>query len=605
MRAFAWMLALLLTAPAALAGQAVQGRLLASPGGEPVPGALVSLLDARGSAVDTAQSDAGGRFDLAARRAGEYRVRAERVGYATAVSPLFPLEAGETLELRLDAAPSASMLEGLEVTAPDRECVVDPRGGGRTAAVWDEARKSLELAEYARGRETFNFTLRTFQRELEPGSMVVRNQTSSTGTARTATPYVSLPAEDLAARGYVRADGEGTVFYSPDARVLLSDVFLDSHCFRLEPGRASHTGLVGLAFEPVRGQRLPDVRGVLWLDPASAELRSLDFSYTGLRGDIAGRGDWGGRLEFERLPDGSVIVRRWSLRMPLVGRVASAGGSLHTGPRTEVVAVREEGAEVVSVALASGRMARASTEAAVRGEVFDSTRSRPLAGAAVFLAGTPYAATADGAGRFTLAGVPEGRYALAFTHPRLDSLAYTPEPVPVTVGATGEVSAALAIPRGAAARVADVPAPVAADTGVVRLEGITVTAEREARILTATGFYDRQRTGTGTFLNAAEIARRDKARVSDLVQGIRGIYGRPAGIGGRVYTTRRFGEPCYVPVYLDGILVQGGALERLTPGQIAAVEVYEGSETPARFIACHSCDAVCGAIVVWTKGAAS
>lgn len=49
MRAVSGMLALLLLGPAPLAAQAVRGTLVASPGGGPVPGALVALLDARGS----------------------------------------------------------------------------------------------------------------------------------------------------------------------------------------------------------------------------------------------------------------------------------------------------------------------------------------------------------------------------------------------------------------------------------------------------------------------------------------------------------------------------------------------------------------------------
>jgi hypothetical protein len=363
MRRLAPVVALLLLGAAPLASQAVRGTLVAAPGGEPVPAALVVLLDAAGRTLDSDQSDAAGRFDLRAAGPGEFRVRAERVGYATAAPTPVVLAAGQTLELRLETAAAASLLEGLVVAAPERRCVVDPREGGRTAALWEEARKSLELAEHSRRRQGFRFTLRSYRRELEPGSLVVRSQSADTSTTRTATPYASLPAEDLAANGYVRTENGENVFYSPDAPVLLSDAFLDSHCFRVQPGRGSEAGLVGLAFEPTRGRRLPDVRGVLWLDAATAELRALDFDYTGLRGELAVPGQWGGRVEFERLPDGAVIVRRWGLRMPLVARAAAAGGNLHAPPRLSVAAVREEGAEVVSVALPSGQLARASTAA--------------------------------------------------------------------------------------------------------------------------------------------------------------------------------------------------------------------------------------------------
>lgn len=69
------------------------------------------------------------------------------------------------------------------------------------------------------------------------------------------------------------------VFHAPDAAVLLSDTFLDTHCFRLQSAHRAHVGMVGLAFEPVRGTRTPDVHGVLWMDAESAELRLLEYGY--------------------------------------------------------------------------------------------------------------------------------------------------------------------------------------------------------------------------------------------------------------------------------------------------------------------------------------
>lgn len=611
--------AFLLLAASPLASQAVRGTLVAADGGGPVPGALVVLLDAEGRTLDGDQSDAAGRFDLRAAAPGEYRVRAERVGYATAAPARVRLAAGETLELRLETAAAASLLEGLVVTAPERKCVVDPREGTRTAALWEEARKSLELAEHSRKGQGFRFTVRRFRRDLEPGSEMVRAQAADTATALSVAPYASLPAADLAANGYVRAAGGGSEFYGPDAPVLLSDSFLDSHCFRVQPGRGAAAGLVGLAFEPTRGRRLPDVRGVLWLDPASAELRALDFEYTGLRGDLNVPGEWGGRVDFERMPDGSLIVRRWRLRMPIVGEAPAPGGSIHARRQLSVAAVREEGAEVMSVALASGGVARAATAAAaaaaVRGEVFDSTRGVPLAGATVVLAGTPYAAVTDAAGRFALAGVPEGRYALSFSHPRLDSVAFVPPSVQVAVGSSGEAAAVLAIPRSAAPRVAAAapppPAtPAAGDTAAVRLEGITVTAA-SARVLRLSGFYERQRAagGGGAFLDARAIADLRRARVPDVINGLRGVSGMPVAADTRTrsspqraYTARRFGARCVLPVWLDGTLVPANALDRLRPDQLAGIEVYVGAETPPRFNPRQTVGQVCGAVVVWTNG---
>jgi len=62
-----------------------------------------------------------------------------------------------------------------------------------------------------------------------------------------------------------------------DARVFLSDPFLDTHCFRIRPSRDAD-GTVGLAFEPVESREVSDVEGVLWLDEQTAELRVLEFT---------------------------------------------------------------------------------------------------------------------------------------------------------------------------------------------------------------------------------------------------------------------------------------------------------------------------------------
>jgi len=326
-----------------LRAQAVAGTLVSAPGGAPVSGALVTLLDGGGVAVDTAQSDAEGRFSLKAPGTGGFQVRAERVGYSTSVSPRFALTAGETRDVRLETVPAVTMLEELRVTAPDRQCVIDPRGGVRTAALWEEARKSLALAEWARTRNTFLYTLRKFEREVDPAKGEVTRDTSVTEVSKTVSPYVSLPAEELARGGYVRMEEEGSVYYSPDAAVLLSDAFLDGHCFRV---RQDGGEVVGLAFEPVRGRKLPDVRGVIWLDARTAELRTLEYSYTGLRQDLSVERDWGGRLHFERLPDGPVIVRRWDILMPVVSGTVIGVRRV----QARVVAIREEGAEVLSVA---------------------------------------------------------------------------------------------------------------------------------------------------------------------------------------------------------------------------------------------------------------
>jgi hypothetical protein len=58
----------------------------------------------------------------------------------------------------------------------------------------------------------------------------------------------------------------------------------------------------------------------------------------------------------------------------------------------------------------------------ISGIVVDSLRLRPLAGAEVIVAGTPYHATTDSSGLFTIDSLEPGSYRLGVFHPYLDSL---------------------------------------------------------------------------------------------------------------------------------------------------------------------------------------
>jgi hypothetical protein len=77
-----------------------------------------------------------------------------------------------------------------------------------------------------------------------------------------ANPYVSPDAASLARDGYVQRRPDGTWYYAPDARALLSDAFVGTHCFHLQRDAVSGDSLIGIAFQPVRRRPPPDIRGV-------------------------------------------------------------------------------------------------------------------------------------------------------------------------------------------------------------------------------------------------------------------------------------------------------------------------------------------------------
>jgi hypothetical protein len=165
---------------------------------------------------------------------------------------------------------------------------------------------------------------------------VIKTEETESGWRSSGRPFETPPAEELVTHGFVRTTEAGEHYYAPDADVLLSDAFLDTHCFGV---RVGGPGLIGLAFEPLPDRSVPDVEGVLWLDESEAELRFLEYGYTGLSFPARMARKFGGRLEFERLPTGAWIIRRWSIRGPIRG----------LGGRYSAAAVQEEGGEVTEI----------------------------------------------------------------------------------------------------------------------------------------------------------------------------------------------------------------------------------------------------------------
>lgn len=309
-----------------LGAQSVSGHFVDADG-TPIPSARVVLQDEAGRVVHAAMTDAAGRFSLRAPAPGRYVLRGERIGYATSLSPALMLGAGEQASHRLVAASGRVLLDAVVVSAR-AQCAPRPGDSGQTATVWREVRKALDAVSATRD-ELSQFAVELFEREVH-GTMVLENRRRVEGMAHQ--PFVPVDPERLATVGFVERDGEAVLYAAPDADVLLSDRFLEQHCFRLRTAGAPAPGLIGLEFEPMRGRRVPDVQGVLWVDRATAELRLLEFQYT--RAPVRGpRGVPGGRMEFERLPDGRWITSAWVIRMPVP-----------VGPGLSVI--REEGGSV-------------------------------------------------------------------------------------------------------------------------------------------------------------------------------------------------------------------------------------------------------------------
>jgi len=436
-------LVLLLLGSSAADAQVVRGRLVDAESGRPLEGAMVVLEGPLGD-VASVLSDALGRFVVRAPEVGTYALRADRIGHASARLEPFTLTAADTLDVRLTAPVSPVLLEGLEVSG-ERRCAVLPEAGKAVATVWGEARKALAAAALTEDSDVYQYRTVGFVRELDQRGRRVLSEQRRVGRSYQRAPFESLPADQLVDEGFVRPDPEGDLYYAPDAAVLLSDAFLQTHCLNLTRGGGEAEELLGVLFEPLEGRTQPDIRGTVWLDPSSGELRRVDYAYENI--DPALRNDAvGGRVAFQGLPDGTWIVTEWRIRMP----TASLAPDYRGGRQLVLTGIREVGGEVAQVRDQGGATILEAERATLAGVVVDETGETPVAAASVTLVGTRTAALTDSTGAFRIAGLPEGVYGVTFAAPGLPVLEGVPEPVEVSLERGSVTSVRLTAPPLAA-----------------------------------------------------------------------------------------------------------------------------------------------------------
>lgn len=291
----------------------VTGRVMDASSQEPIAGALVSLVGSGGAVVRRTLTSESGAFTLEPVGEGSYRLRVERIGYESWISPSsFSVPAGEEVSRRVRVGVDPVRLPALRASS----CVSSPSEIPGLAAVWSEIRKALRAQRVAATEARLRFILRESRQILRGHDGFVLEDMTREWSGAGGIPYASASPEQLSTGGYAQVRGDSLLFYGPDARTLLSPSFQATHCFHAaSPDSAPRPGWIGLAFEPVAGRALPEVEGTLWVDRKTAALELLEFRYVDLPGGIDGR-KLGGDVVFERLESGLWIVRRWTLRVP-------------------------------------------------------------------------------------------------------------------------------------------------------------------------------------------------------------------------------------------------------------------------------------------------
>lgn len=427
--AAAWLAVVCGITASSVSAQIVRGRVLEEGVGTPLSGAMIVLIDNEGTQVGRILTDELGRFTLRAPRAGTYNLRADRIGYASITSPPLELAPGTAAFHDMVVPVQAIALDNITVEG-ERRCVLRPEGGLDVARVWEEARKALAAAAFTDETSIYRYVTMKYERDLDPEARTVQNEQRNFSDLMQRQTFVSRPVEELMADGFVQEEEDGTFYYAPDANVMLSDAFLDTHCLRVRQGEDETEGLIGLAFEPVDGRRGHiDIRGVMWLEPESSELQWLEYNYADLEAELRSR-HVGGKVMFTGLPNGTWVVREWYIRMPRPGMRPNPFTNI---PERFLAGIRETGAVVMRILTPLGETLVEAETGTIEGTVLDSLHTRPLEGARVFAEGTDHSAVTGEDGSYRLTGLTEGVYRIAYHHQVLEEVGFAPEPVEVEV----------------------------------------------------------------------------------------------------------------------------------------------------------------------------
>ena len=400
--------------------------------GKPIVGANVSLLDSAGTQpLYGAFSDQSGRTDLRGPGRGPFRVRTDKAGYDTWNS--VQLHSSDRPVL-VRAGMAVTRNPSPIVARAETACQQLTAAGTPAGDLWTEMKKALTASAMTEARGLVPLDVDLYERALNRDLAVVSERAEQrTRIPRRPATGISWEQMDSTRRGEASTS---EVFRAPDAALMLSEGFMNSHCFSAIRGYGPETGLSGLEFRPSRVGGLPELAGVLWLDPKGNALRAVNFDYVNLPIPLR-IARTTGRVEFQQLPGGQWIVPRWYIRMPRVVRVTSAGVGSPSVTRDSLAGFQEVGgsarpagtAAPAGTNTASSPAASAPADSApeaaqsmLMGVVYDSTSGGALSGVQVSTGGGRFKTVTNSGGRYQLAIDGAINDTLVFEHPRLRML---------------------------------------------------------------------------------------------------------------------------------------------------------------------------------------
>jgi Carboxypeptidase regulatory-like domain len=405
--------ALLVAVPWVAAAQAVRGTVV-DQGQVPVQGVVVQLLDAREVVAARALTTERGEYRVQSSTPGVYRLRTLRIGFRPTTTEPIQLAAGAEISRQLTVSGVAFNLDTVRVVSRN-VCRIASDSAAATFAIWEQARTALTAATLSARERSVTARTIEFDRLFDAAMRRMMHEQARAQARFHHRAWRALSADSLRRFGYVVRDRDGsTTYYAPDIETLLSPMFSEDHCFRLVDNR--NLSQLGISFEPNRTRTdVAGIRGTMWLDRRTSELRFVEYRYVNTPLQVA-EGTAGGVIRFARLRNGAWVITRWEIRMPLVERrigTVSAGvpGRSSSVDETYVKEVRVTGGQLAFVARGADTL-WAHPLVGLSGTLTDSATGRPVAAATVSLRGTTLSTVSDGSGSFLFPKLLPGDYTL-------------------------------------------------------------------------------------------------------------------------------------------------------------------------------------------------
>jgi hypothetical protein len=255
---------------------------------------------------------------------------------------------------------------------------------------------------------------------------------------------------------------------------------------------------------------------------------------------------------------------------------------LRIGSAETVVAANDSAALARARENATSQRFSAATvrkgQAALTGRVVNGA-GQPVVGARVDVLGTLGATLTRENGEFSLNELPSGTQTVV-----VRQIGFAPEEVAVELSTRAPQRVTVALTRAAQ---------------VLRPVEVTATADAG---LDKVGFNQRRRGAGGYFITTEDLEKRAPNLLTDVFRTVPSLRVVPSGTDYVIENARNPMNGC-VNYYVDGAPWQAifpGDVDRLLPTwEIAAIEVYNGANTPMQFQSPGQSN--CAAIVIWSK----